>query len=61
VRVTRDRGRLLETPLAQISAITLHPSAILRTREPEERDQAFAGLVSDLELVVGELKARTHG
>jgi len=61
VRVTRDRGRLLETPLASIAAITLHPSAILRTREPEEHEQAFAGLVGDLELMVGELKARTHG
>jgi uracil-DNA glycosylase family protein len=60
VRVTRDRGRLLETPLAQIAAITLHPSAILRVREHEEREDAFASMVSDLELVVGELKARTH-
>lgn len=61
IRVTRDRGRLLETPLARIGAITLHPSAILRTREAEEREQAFASMVGDLELVVGELKARTHG
>jgi DNA polymerase len=61
VRVTRDRGRLLETPLARIGAITLHPSAILRTREAKEREQAYERLVGDLELVVGELKTRTHG
>jgi DNA polymerase len=60
VRVTRDRGRLLETSLAQVAAITLHPSAILRVRGAEEREDAFAGLVSDLELVVRELKARTR-
>jgi DNA polymerase len=60
-RVTRDRGRLLETPLARIGAITLHPSAILRTRGVEEREDAFKSMVGDLELVVGELKARTHG
>jgi uracil-DNA glycosylase len=61
VRVTRDRGRLLDTPLAPVGAITLHPSAILRVREPEEREDAFAGLVEDLELVVQKLKDRTHG
>lgn len=59
VRVTRDRGRLLETPLAQIAAITLHPSAILRVRDSEEREDAFASLVGDLKLVIQELKALT--
>jgi DNA polymerase len=49
VRVTRDRGRPLETPLAPLGAVTVHPSAILRVREKEERHDAFAGLVADLE------------
>jgi uracil-DNA glycosylase len=48
VRVTRDRGRLLETPLAPLGAVTVHPSAILRVRDSDERDDAFAGLVEDL-------------
>src|ERR1044072_4749378 len=30
VRVTRDRGRLIDSPLAPVAALTLHPSAILR-------------------------------
>jgi uracil-DNA glycosylase len=51
VRVTRDRGRLLETPFAPIGAVTVHPSAILRIREREERRDALAGLVEDLEAV----------
>jgi uracil-DNA glycosylase family protein len=51
VRVTRDRGRLLETPLAPIGAVTVHPSAILRVRDREERQDALAGLVEDLEAV----------
>jgi hypothetical protein len=50
-----------QTPLARIAAITLHPSAILRTREAGEREDSFKSMVGDLELVVGELKARTHG
>jgi uracil-DNA glycosylase family protein len=51
VRVTRDRGKLLDTPLAPVAALTTHPSAILRVRERDEREDAFVGLVEDLELV----------
>jgi uracil-DNA glycosylase family protein len=55
IRVTRDRGRLLDTPLAPIGAATVHPSAILRSRGHDEREDAFAGLVEDLALVAGAL------
>jgi uracil-DNA glycosylase family protein len=58
VRVTRDRGRLLETSLAPLGAVTVHPSAILRIREREERHDALAGLVEDLEAVVTALGDR---
>src|SRR6476619_6976798 len=33
VKVTLDRGRALETPLAPVGAVTIHPSAVLRARE----------------------------
>ncbi len=56
VKVTRDRGRLLETPLAPLASVTVHPSAILRVREREEREGAFAGLVEDLESIAAALK-----
>jgi uracil-DNA glycosylase len=51
VRVTRDRGRPIDSPLAPVAALTLHPSAILRLRDREEREEALAGLVEDLELL----------
>jgi uracil-DNA glycosylase len=51
VRVTRDRGRLIESPLAPVAALTVHPSAILRMREHEEREDALAGLADDLRLL----------
>jgi uracil-DNA glycosylase len=51
VRVTRDRGRLIDSPLAPIAALTLHPSAILRLRDREEREDALSALVADLRLV----------
>jgi DNA polymerase len=48
VRVTKDRGRLLETALAPAGAVTIHPSAVLRTRDRAERRDALAALVDDL-------------
>jgi len=50
-RVTRDRGRLIESPLAPVAALTIHPSAILRLRDHEEREEAIGGLIDDLRLV----------
>jgi DNA polymerase len=59
VRVTRDRGQLLESPLAPLAALTMHPSAILRLRDHDEREEALAGLVDDLRLVaVGRRRSR---
>jgi uracil-DNA glycosylase len=46
-RVTRERGRLLESDLAPLVTATVHPSAILRA-DPDERDDAMAALVDDL-------------
>jgi DNA polymerase len=48
VRVTKDRGRLLETAPAPAGAVTIHPSAVLRTRDRAERRDALAALVDDL-------------
>jgi uracil-DNA glycosylase len=51
VRVSRDRGRLIDSPLAPVAALTLHPSAILRLRDHDEREDALAALVDDLRLL----------
>lgn len=51
VRVTRDRGRLIDSPLASVAGLTLHPSAILRLRDRDEREDALAALVDDLRLL----------
>lgn len=58
VRVTRDRGRLIDSSLAPVAALTLHPSAILRLGEHDEREEAFAGLVDDLRLIVEAMGSR---
>ena len=47
-KVTQQRGKALDSELADLVLATIHPSAILRA---ENRDELFAGLVDDLRLV----------
>jgi DNA polymerase len=55
VRVTRDRGRALDSTLAPFVAVTVHPS-ILRSPDSESRKLAMRQFVDDLKLVARELK-----
>ena len=47
-KVTQQRGKPLDSELAELVLATIHPSAILRA---ENRDEMFAGLVDDLRVV----------
>ena len=47
-RVTQNRGKPLESDLAELVVATIHPSAVLRA---ENREEMFAGLVDDLRVV----------
>jgi uracil-DNA glycosylase len=47
-RVTKERGRLLDSDLAELVTATIHPSAVLRS---DDCEAMFAGLVKDLRLV----------
>ncbi|HWC09056.1 MAG TPA: UdgX family uracil-DNA binding protein [Solirubrobacterales bacterium] len=53
VKVTADRGRLLDDGPAPIAMVTVHPSAVLRAGD--ERELAFAALVEDLAVVSAAL------
>jgi DNA polymerase len=55
IRVTKDRGKPLESELAAVVLVTIHPSAILRERDEPARDQAVRAFVADLEVVGSEL------
>src|SRR3954468_18108576 len=54
-RVTKERGRAIESQLAPHVVATVHPSSILRQRTNEERQQAMAEFVADLQVVAGLL------
>lgn len=51
VRVTRDHGQRLESALAPLVTVTIHPSAVLRSTDRDAREAAMAGLVADLSMV----------
>ena len=48
-RVTRERGKPVESDLAEHVLATIHPSAILRG-DPESREQEYATFVRDLKV-----------
>jgi DNA polymerase len=54
-RVTKERGRWIESDLAEYVTATIHPSAVLRERDTESRHRALAGLVADLKLAASVL------
>jgi DNA polymerase len=49
-RVTRDRGKPVDSDLAEHVLATIHPSAILRG-DPASREQEYAAFVADLQIV----------
>jgi uracil-DNA glycosylase len=51
-KVTQERGKPLDSELADIVVATIHPSAVLRA---DDREAMFAGLVDDLRAVAANL------
>jgi DNA polymerase len=50
-RVTKDRGRPVDSELAPYVIATVHPSSILRQRTDDERGAAMRDFVGDLKVV----------
>jgi DNA polymerase len=56
-RVTRHRGELLDSDLAEHVTATIHPSAILRRPDEKSRHAELAAFVDDLRVVARVLEA----
>ena len=56
-RVLRDRGLFVAHPMAKNLTATVHPSAILRAPDPEQRRAAYDNFVKDLKAVRQKLKS----
>jgi uracil-DNA glycosylase family protein len=52
-RVTKRRGELVDSPLAELVTATIHPSAILRS---DDREQEYAGFLADLQKIAKLLR-----
>jgi DNA polymerase len=58
IRIGRDRGRPIESDLAELVTVTAHPSSILRAEDDEQRHEAMDAFVEDLRHVADWLKRR---
>ena len=56
-RVTKERGRPLDSELAEVAMATVHPSSILRAQDEESRREEREAFVSDLRSVAKALAA----
>ena len=57
IRVTRDRGRPLDSALARVALATVHPSSILRAPDADTRRYERARFVEDLRTAAKALAA----
>src|SRR5438309_2016620 len=55
-RVTRDRGKVLESELASKVVATVHPSSLLRQPDEESREREYKLFVADLHIAVKAAK-----
>lgn len=55
-KVSVQRGQFVDSALAPHAFATLHPSALLRLREEEDKEAAFKQLVGDLKLIKKALR-----
>ena len=51
VRVTKERGKFIESHSGPITFITIHPSAIYRQREKDEQAKEYRRFVSEMKQV----------
>jgi DNA polymerase len=51
-RVTRDRGKILESELASKVLATVHPSSLLRQPDEESREREYKHFVADLRIAL---------
>jgi len=57
-RLTKERGKFLEHPLAPHVTATIHPSAVLRAPDAEQRHEEYRKLVADLQGVRNVISAK---
>jgi len=57
VRVTKERGKFIESDSGPVAFITIHPSAIYRQREKDEQEKEYRRFVSEMKQVQRKLNS----
>ena len=56
VPIMKERGKFIDSTLGKPAFVTIHPSAILRQRDQDEREQEFRRFATEMKLVKRKLK-----
>jgi DNA polymerase len=59
VRISKDRGKLLQNQYGDTVRVTIHPSAIYRQRGKSEREKEYRHFLADIKAVRSHLVGRT--
>ena len=51
VKITDERGKLLDSPFGAKVLVTVHPSSLLRIQDESHKEQAWRGFVRDLRML----------
>lgn len=57
VAIMKERGKFIDSVLGKLTFVTIHPSAILRQRDNDEREQEYHRFASELKLVKRKLQS----
>ena len=57
VAIMKERGKFIDSVLGKLTFVTIHPSAILRQRDNDEREQEYRRVSSELKLVKRKLQS----
>ena len=57
-KVTKQRGKFIESTLAPYIMATVHPSSILRAPDDEGRHEEMRKFIEDLKVVAGQIRDR---
>lgn len=57
VPIMKARGKFIDSALGKLTLVTIHPSAILRQRDNDEREEEYRRFASEMKLVKRKLQS----
>ena len=61
VPIMKERGKFIDSAIGKLAFVTIHPSAILRQRDQDEREQEFRRFAAEMKLVNRKLRSLVSG